>query len=241
MAVRGFGKGQGEMTQAWLDRGVTAGDPELLDGQILDELLEASAIRAVPGGTVLARAGVGIDRIVVVVDGELELSQDTRSGRRVVGLLHRGGVVGDVTALTAMPMPFDAIATRDSRVVECDLDRLPALLRRSPELSVRWMTSLARRLLAAQRHALALLRRDLTAQVAALLLLEQDDAGETPAVRLSQESIAQLLGASRQSVSRILSGFRARDLVRTGYRSVVLLDHDALAALAGMTVSADGQ
>lgn len=124
-----------------------------------------------------------------------------------------------------MAIPFNVIAVRDSSVVEVDPERLLTLLHTAPDLALRWMTSLAHRLMASHRHALVLLRKDLPAQVAAVLLLEQEQTpGGPPEVRLSQEAIAQLLGASRQSVSRVLGELRARGLVRTGYRTVVLLD-----------------
>jgi CRP-like cAMP-binding protein len=198
-------------------------------------LVAVSSARTVKAGTVLARVGFHPSKVIVVQDGELELSVRTRAGRRIVALVRAGGVIADVPALCGTPMQLDAIAIRDSRVIEVDPERLIALLRSSPELSLRWIRSLAWRLLASQRHALALLREGLPAQVAAVLLLEQETDGDGyPKVQLSQEAIARLLGASRQSVSRILSGWRARGVVRTGYRSILLLDPQALTTIAGI-------
>jgi CRP-like cAMP-binding protein len=220
--------------RSWLDQGITAGDPELLDGPVLDRLAAIAAVRTVQPGEIVAQAGARTDHVIVVRDGELELSVSTTGGHRILALVRPGGVVGDVAALCGMPMPVDAVAIRECRVMECDLERVLEMLSRSPDLALRWMTSLACRLLASHRHALALLRKDLVTQVAALLLLEQDPTPDgPPTVRLSQEAIAQLLGASRQSISRVLSGFRKRGLVRTGYRSVVLLQREALADIAG--------
>jgi CRP-like cAMP-binding protein len=220
--------------RSWLNQGVTAGDPELLAGEILERLAAICGTRTVTAGTVVVHAGAKTDEVIVVYKGQLELYKRAQGTRRVTALVEPGGVVGDVAAMCGMPMPYTAIATRESVVIECDLDRLFALLQGVPDLSLRWMTSLARRLLASHRHSLALLRKDLVAQVAAVLLLEQEPSSDAPpTVRLSQEAIAHLLGASRQSVSRVLSGFRKRGLVRTGYRNVVLLERDALADIAG--------
>jgi CRP/FNR family cyclic AMP-dependent transcriptional regulator len=218
----------------WFERGVTVNEPQLTATAVLDRLAGISSARRVEAGTVLTRAGEGVSKVIVLREGGLELSVRTSEGRRIVALIHAGGVVADVAALCGTPMPFNVTAVRDSTIVEVEPAHLLTLLRSSPELSLYWMVSLARRLLASHRHALALLRKDTMAQVAAILLLEQEPAAEgPPLVRLSQEAIAELIGASRQSVSRVLSRLRERELVQTGYRTVVLLDQEALANVAG--------
>ena len=47
-------------------------------------------------------------------------------------------------------------------------------------------------------------------------------------MRLSQDEIAGLIGASRESVARALASLRARGLVATGRRAIRILDPDAL-------------
>lgn len=200
----------------------------------LPALEEVAETRAAPAGTVLVPTGATVTEIFVVRDGRLQLAVRTKRGRHVVALIPPGGVCADLPMFCEQPMPFDAIAEVDSTVIALDREGLLALLRRSPSLSLRWTTSVAKRMDEMQRRLVAVLTKDLTAQVAALLLdeREQDPAGEV-VVRHSHATMAQLLGARRQSVSRVLRELRKRGLVEGGYRQVVLIDPAGLAAITG--------
>lgn len=63
-------------------------------------------------------------------------------------------------------------------------------------------------------------------QVAGLLLDEQDAFGD---VLLSQAAIAELLGASRQSVNEALGQLRVDGAIETGYRRITVVDGERLA------------
>ncbi len=76
--------------------------------------------------------------------------------------------------------------------------------------------------------------RPLIAQVAYLLLeLQEQDASGRCVARLSHTMIAHLLGARRQSVTRVVGELRDRGLVETGYGCTVLLDLPGLAEVRG--------
>jgi len=79
---------------------------------------------------------------------------------------------------------------------------------------------------------MAVLTRSLAAQVATVLL-EYRIANGAWLVFLSQETMADLLGARRQSVSRVLAESREQGLVGSSYRRIELLDLEQLADVAG--------
>ena len=74
------------------------------------------------------------------------------------------------------------------------------------------------------------MHRTVREQVAEVLLDEADDLDE---INLSQGSLADLLGASRQSVNEALAGMREERTIDTGYRMIRVLDKDRLASIAG--------
>ena len=81
---------------------------------------------------------------------------------------------------------------------------------------------------ATQRQVIRLMHRTVLEQVAELVLDEADRYGE---VRLSQTSLANLLGASRQSVNQALSELREAGGIETGYRVVRLVDRGSLESI----------
>jgi CRP-like cAMP-binding protein len=67
--------------------------------------------------------------------------------------------------------------------------------------------------------------------VASLLV---DEIGDAQAmVRLPQATLAQLLGATRPAVNRILKTLEAEGLIRLGYREIEAVDPQALERIAG--------
>ena len=84
-----------------------------------------------------------------------------------------------------------------------------------------------------------LLTKDLSSQVATLLIDHRRDEGGAWMVRMPHQTIADLLGARRQSVSRVLGQMRRDGLVRSRYGAVELLDVDGVAELAGRSVEED--
>lgn len=186
-------------------------------------------------GTVLLKTGHRVERIYVIRSGEVHLcSPKDEGGRQTVGVIVEGGVVGDVPYFCRRPMPFDAVVHQDAVVLEFDTDALLDLLRSSPTLGLRWMTSVAERLETTQRRMLSVLTRSLLSQVATVLLehrVRAPDGGWV--VLMAQETVAELLGARRQSVSRVLAQLRDEGALASAYRRVQLLDLERLAQVAG--------
>jgi CRP-like cAMP-binding protein len=67
--------------------------------------------------------------------------------------------------------------------------------------------------------------------VASLLIDETGDAH--PVMRLSQATLAELLGATRPAVNRVLKAQEADGLIRLGYREIAVADPRALERIAG--------
>ncbi len=71
-------------------------------------------------------------------------------------------------------------------------------------------------------------------QVAYLLLdLAEAEVTGQRVVRLSHTTLAHLLGARRQSVTRVITQLRQRGLVTTRYGATVLVDEDGLREVVG--------
>ncbi len=191
-------------------------------------------VRYAPAGTVIAASGSRVSAVQIVVDGELELMARTASGRATMAVVRSGGVIADIPLLLGAPMPFDAVASRDTECIQLTRQRWTELLTSHPALALRWMTSIARRLDDDRRRLVVVTSRPLIAQVAYLLLdLQEKDASGRCVAQLSHTTIAHLLGARRQSVTRVVRELRDRGLVETGYGVTVLLDLHGLADVMG--------
>ncbi|GAC1610166.1 MAG: HTH-type transcriptional regulator Cmr [Mycobacteriales bacterium] len=223
-----------EVRGRWISASSAQRNLGLLRPRELALLRQFGRLRYADAGTVVAASGSRVLQVQVVTDGELELRARLDEGRATMAVVRVGGVIGDIPLLLNAPMPFDAIASRDTELLTLSRQRWTELLSASPDLALRWMTSIARRLDDDRRRLVVVTSKPLLAQVAYLLLdLAEDGAAGQRVVRLSHTTIAHLLGARRQSVSRVMGELKARELVDSRYGHTVLLDLAGLRAVMG--------
>lgn len=221
-------------TGRWISPSSARENLGLLRRGELAELRKVGTVRWVEAGTVVAAAGAAPTHVQVVGEGELELMARQDGGRTTMSVIRTGGVIMDIPLLLGNPMPFDAVASRDTEVIALSRQRWTELLATSPSLSMRWMTSIARRLDDDRRRLVVVTSKPLISQVAYLLLdLAEADAHGRPVVRLSHTTLSHLLGARRQSVTRVIAQLRQQQLVETAYGATVLLDEDGLRDVMG--------
>jgi CRP-like cAMP-binding protein len=96
-------------------------------------------------------------------------------------------------------------------------------------LARRWLSSVAARLMSAERRILQLAGRDLKTQLANLLLDEERDGS----VALPQGSLASLLGVRRPSLNKVLKDLERAGSVTLSYGCVDIADRRGLERAAG--------
>jgi CRP-like cAMP-binding protein len=218
----------------WISKSSACDNHGLLTRHELAALRELGTVHDIAAGTVVAAAGSPATHVQFVTDGELELMARLPTGRTTVAVVRTGGVILDIPLLLGRRMTFDAVASRDTEMVALAGQCWVELLQSSASLSMRWMTSIARRLDQDRRRLVLVTSRPLIAQVAYLLLDQAEpEADGHRVVHLSHLTMAHLLGARRQSVTRVLAELRGRGLVSTRYGVTVLEDEVALRQAMG--------
>jgi CRP-like cAMP-binding protein len=176
-------------------------------------------------GTHLFREGDLATACFIIEEGEVELFRSNGSERSVVSRIGPGSVVGDIAMFQDRPYLSSARAIQNTKVLRLERDRLVPLLLARPVLAMRWLVNGLSQLESTQQRIIRLMNRTVFEQVAGLLHDEQDAYGD---VLLSQAAIAELLGASRQSVNEALARLRKDGSIETGYRRITIIAEDRL-------------
>ncbi|MDX1690988.1 MAG: Crp/Fnr family transcriptional regulator [Acidimicrobiia bacterium] len=217
---------------AWLGRSFGRTDYLLLSPDDLEAIAAIGRyVRKYPG-THLFRQGEEARSAYVVHSGEVELYRGDHAEGRMIVRVDEGAVLGDIAMFRGGPYLSSARAANRVTALELDRSQLLPLLVERPIIALRWLVAGLDQLERTQRRVLRLMHRTVLQQVADLLLDEADDRGE---IRLSQETIATLLGTTRQSVNEALGELRDAGAVETGYRRITLVAADRAAKLAGRT------
>ncbi|MFN2614613.1 MAG: Crp/Fnr family transcriptional regulator [Actinomycetota bacterium] len=210
---------------AWVARSVTRPDLAPLTPDELASLARVAGSASVQEDAVIARAGDETDTAYIVLNGEVELHVAEQGRHGVVGIVRDGGSFGEIPMLCEMILPFSAVATQPTQLIQIERARLADVMREAPEVAARWMTNTVRRLEYANRRIAALTVGDLRNRLLSVLA-EEAESGN--AVSLTQTELAALLGATRQSVNRVIGKLAREGVVRQRYGVVEIIDHAAL-------------
>jgi CRP-like cAMP-binding protein len=174
----------------------------------LDELLEVTHTRHLDDGEVLFRKGDAGRRLYGVVEGRLKISSQGPDGKEVIfGLADPGDVTGEIALLDAQPRSATVVALARSELLTLDRRDFLPFLERHPRLAIRLAEILAGRLRRlselTEDSVLLVLRVRLAKKLLSLAASygRETPAGTTIELELSQQSLGEMVGTSRESIN----------------------------------------
>jgi CRP/FNR family cyclic AMP-dependent transcriptional regulator len=186
-------------------------------------------------GEVFFEQGEPGDRMFVIMQGKITLSHRSDDGREtLLGVLGPGDMFGELSVFDSGIRTAGAVALTDARVLSLTRDQLRSWMMSRPEVAEKLLQALARRLRRTEDSMADLIFCDVPARVAKALLDLADkfgtvNGGELLVVHdMTQEELAQLVGASRETVNKALADFVARAWIRVEQKSVSILDLERL-------------
>lgn len=182
---------------------------------------------------VVCREGDPSGNVFLLESGSVRVVQTTLSGREsILATRHAGELVGELSAFDGHPRSAAIVANESTSVITIPGDAFRAAVTSRPQLAELFLRELVRKLRAADERTLARADDDVRTRVTARLsaLADERNASGSTAVMLHvrQADLAAWVGASRETVARILADLRAAGLVRTGRGTIELLDPAAL-------------
>lgn len=186
-------------------------------------------------GEVLFREGQRGDRLYVITAGKIKLGRTSSDGREnLLSIQGPGEMFGELSLFDPGPRTATATAVAESELIGLGNDQLYEFLNQRPGVSISLLAALARRLRRTNDSLSDLVFTDVPGRVAkALLDLASrfgriTDEGTLVAHDLTQEELAQLVGASRETVNKALADFATRGWLKLEARAVLLLDVERL-------------
>jgi CRP/FNR family transcriptional regulator, cyclic AMP receptor protein len=172
--------------------------------------------------------------------GKLKVVAPRPGGRdATLQILGPGDVFGEVALFQEQGRTARVTALEDAVLLVLDRRDFMQLVQRRSELATRVLTLMARRLHDTIAHLDATTSLEVAQRLARKLLSlgelfgARDAAGHISVLlSLSQSELAELVDSSRQTVNRLLREWRGRGVLRMDGGRLVLMDLDALRALA---------
>ncbi|TWD15743.1 transcriptional regulator [Marihabitans asiaticum] len=206
-----------------------------LDEDSAREIMASMEAVRMERGDVLFHEGDQGDRLYVITEGKIKLGCTSTDGREnLLAILGPGEMFGELSLFDPGPRTATATAVAETQLIGLGNDQLRTLLQSHPRIAATLLASLARRLRRTNENLADLVFTDVPGRVAkALLDLSSRfgrpvEEGVMVAHDLTQEELAQLVGASRETVNKALADFATRGWLRLEARAVLLLDVERL-------------
>ena len=202
-----------------------------LDDEAAHELRQSMVAVKLSKGQVLFKEGQDGDRLFVVVHGKIKLGTTSADGREnLLSILGPGEMFGELSLFDPEPRTSTATAVTDAKLVSLAHEAVIGLVTSNPQTSLELLRRLAQRLRKSNEILADLVFADVPGRVAKAIM----DLGERFGVQkedglhvnhdLTQEELAQLVGASRETVNKALADFAARGWVKLEPRAVLVTD-----------------
>jgi CRP-like cAMP-binding protein len=206
-----------------------------LDDEAATALQQSMTSSRLERGDILFHEGDQGDRLYVIREGKIKLGRTSSDGREnLLAILGPGEMFGELSLFDPGPRTATATAVAETQLIGLGHDNLQAFLTNRPEVAATLLAALARRLRRTNETLADLVFTDVPGRVAkALLDLSSRfgrpaEEGILVAHDLTQEELAQLVGASRETVNKALADFATRGWIKLEARAVILIDVERL-------------
>jgi len=186
--------------------------------------------RTYPRGSIIVAQGDLGDALFLIKSGQVKVAVFAEDGREVIlSVLGDGGFFGEMALLDDEPRSAHVIAMTDAVLWQLRREDFRNRLRSSPEVSIALLREISRRLRRADETIASLALLDVNGRIAHLLLeLAREEGGVRIGRKLTHATIAQMVGASRETVSRTMRSLVLRGVISVNRREITLNDLSAL-------------
>jgi CRP-like cAMP-binding protein len=166
-----------------------------------------------PKKQILFSQGDAADAVFYIQEGQVKLTVVSQLGKEaVVAMLERGAFFGESCLAGQTVCAVTATAVEDSRLVRIDKGAMIRVLHEEPTFSELFLTYLLSRNIRIQEDLVDQLFNSSEKRLARMLLLmahfEKEGSKEAAMPKLSQESLAKMIGTTRSRVSFFMNRFR---------------------------------
>ena len=206
-----------------------------LDDVAADSLLANMVSVKISKGSVLFAEGDEGDQLYVIAEGKLKLGTSSGDGREnLLSILGPGEMFGELSLFDPGPRTSTATAVTDAKLLSLGQEKLLPWLAENPKVALQLLARLAQRLRRTNEAVGDLVFSDVPGRVAKALIDlgerfgKKTDEGLFVHHDLTQEELAQLVGASRETVNKALADFAGRNWLKLDGRAVLITDFERL-------------
>ncbi len=203
-----------------------------LPAEEIARLAAYAHVRPMRRGETLFRRGDPGAGLIAVLAGRVRIVVPSENGKDIVlNTVRAGEVFGEIALLDGRPRSADAVALTDGRLMTLERRDVLPLFRTHPALALAVIEILCERLRRTSSQVEELLFLPLEGRLARALL-RLAAAQNLASIPATQKELAELVGAARESVNRVLKAWEGDGVVSLIPGRVTIRNEAALKGLA---------
>lgn len=209
-----------------------------LDGEMVDQVAKMAVTRRLGRDESLFMKGDEADGLYGVIDGSVKISTSSASGKEmIISVMRPGDVFGEIALLDGQPRTADAGAIEPTELFLVRRADFLSFLRDQPALAIHLLELLCDRMRKTNEILEDNAFLDLPARLAKRVLgLARANAAGKPqgsplTLNISQATLANLMGTTRESINKHLQVWRHDDWIALKRGQIQILDPLALEEL----------
>ncbi|HHY39089.1 MAG TPA: Crp/Fnr family transcriptional regulator [Clostridia bacterium] len=206
-----------------------------LDDSDLEEISGVTRERWYKKGMVIFYEGDPGDGVFFIRCGKVKITKSAPDGRQyIVHILGPGDVFAEAVLFDGRAYPATAEVIEDAQIGLVRNSDLERLIEQHPSLGTRIIKMMAKRLVEAQERLRDMALEDAFSRIVSYLLCQADHEGKKGEegieidLGLTRNDLASIIGATRETVSRILNDLKKARLISLYDQRVVIHDAEAL-------------
>ena len=211
-----------------------------LERDTLQEFAAITREKTYPKGSVILFEDDPGDSLFIVRQGRVKVVLVGEDGREVIlGVLGVGEHFGELSLIDEQPRSAHVIAMEDATMLVLRREDFRARVERSPAVAWAMLQGLSRRLRRADEKIGGLVLLDVPGRIARLLLdAATESGGDRIEKPLTHQTMAEMIGASLETVSRAMKDFQEANWIAVERRQIQITDRNALEQRASVRASA---
>lgn len=201
----------------------------------IDRICVAAREKAYPKDTIIAFQADAEDALYIVLKGRVKIVLISEDGREVIlSTRSDGDFFGEMSLLDDVTRTNHVIAMESSTLLVLKREDFQQCLEEMPGMAIGLFRALCQRLRDADERIGGLVLLDVPGRLAKLLLgLAEEDDGSHVSKRPTHAMMAQMVGSSRETVSRTMRTFEEQGVIEASRGKLVITNRAALEAAAG--------
>lgn len=205
-----------------------------LPRRLADMIIERCVPRDYPDNALIYASGDPPTGQFVVISGQVRLIANTQSGKLVLYRVVQPGIwFGHLAVLDRKPRFQDAVAVGPIKLMYLSGAAFDQILDEEPRYAIHFARLICENIRQAMDMLAEALTMPLPSRLAHVILAVTDANASSPGEprRMTQDALAAMMGASRQTVNRILRQWEKKGLVTIDYARVLVRDRESITAM----------